>query len=473
MMEEKEKKRMMSLTGRLTLQVIGIVLLSSLIIAFIFTLAFSTSFNHFLIDNEDQKINRIIDDINIFIQHEGIEMTRSEKDFQLNSFVQGADINVTIMDNDSRILATYNGLKSPSGANLRIEEKYLLPPPGKNGEQVLPAQYVGKMWLTHDPQSPNNREFMKEFLLSALGPLFFTAILFILLAIYMAYRLSKSITGPIESLSNYVARLRQGDYHAKSPASSISEFSSLSNNLEVLSNTLSRQEETRLEYAQDISHELRTPLTNLSLHIEAMEDGVIAPDEKALSVLKSNVNQLTSIINRLRKTFQEASYTASVDFQLLDLSAKTNRLLDAIEPMVEKKHASIERNIEPDLTLTTDERLYSQIFNNLLSNANKAIAERGIIKIFLFQQKNQIILKVEDNGVGIKKEALPHIFDRFYRVDSSRNRALGGQGLGLSITKNYVNLLGGEIFVSSEEGLGSIFTVSFEKKSPSLTDTIG
>ncbi len=463
----------MSLTGRMTLQVIGIILLSSLIIAFIFTLSFSTAFNRFLIDNEDQKINRIIDNINDFIQRQGIEVTQIDKNFQLNSFVQGADINVTIMDNDSHILASYRGLKSPSGSSLRIEEKNLLAPPDKNGNQVYPPQYAGKMWITQDTQNSSNREFMKEFLLSALGPLFFTAILFILLAIYMSYRLSKSITGPVEGLSDYIAQLRQGNYHAQSSASPISEFTSLSDNLTVLRDTLASQEETRLEYAQDISHELRTPLTNLSLHIEAMEDGVIAPDEKALAVLKSNVNQLTSIINRLRKTFQEASYTASIDLQPLDISAKTSRLLDALEPMVEKKHARIERNIEPKLSLITDERLYSQVFNNLLSNAIKAISEGGFIKVSLSKQKNQIYLTVEDNGVGIKKESLPHIFDRFYRVDSSRNRALGGQGLGLSITKNYVHLLGGEISVESEEGVGTTFTVAFEKKTPPLTDTIG
>ena len=178
--------------------------------------------------------------------------------------------------------------------------------------------------------------------------------------------------------------------------------------------------------------------------------------------MDANIDQLTLLVERLKKTFHDASLIASEDIQDVDVSALIARILDGFEPLIAQRHGQFERAISPDLHLDTDSRLFSQVLSNLLSNAIKAIEPEGTVRVALAREGKNLILIVADNGVGIDPQALPHIFDRFYRVDSSRNRKVGGQGLGLAITKSIVQQLGGRIEVASRVGKGTTFRVLFQ-----------
>lgn len=229
--------------------------------------------------------------------------------------------------------------------------------------------------------------------------------------------------------------------------------------MQYLASSLRQQENARRSYAQDISHELRTPLTNMQLHVEAMKDGIIPSDEKNWEQIEANIAQLTLLVERLKNTFREASLVAAEEIRFIDCSALTERVVDSFEPRIAQKNGVFVRAIDPAISLQTDERLYSQILSNLLSNAIKAINPEGQIRVALNSDRKYVVLTVTDNGIGIPSKDLAHLFDRFYRVDSSRNRSAGGQGLGLAITRNIVQQLGGHIEVTSKVGKGTTFRV--------------
>ena len=441
----------MKLRTRMTLQV-GAVILSAIIILSIgMMIVFSSTFENYLRNFQSEKMHSIITDLSEIIREENIDLASSEFHDRLDYYARDTNINISILDRSSRIVATYSGLKKQTSPAIRIEEYQLI------DSQRNP---LGSMLVTYDSQDPEVEVAVNTFRAKSLGSMAALLLGYAILSGVLGYSMSRTVTTPIESLTKKTNELRKKNYKTTFDSSNITEIQELSANLQFLANTLDQQEEARQNYAQDISHELRTPLTNLQLHLDAMEDGVIATDQDSIQSLRSNVNQLTSIVERLRSTFADASMISNAKWENANLSMLLNEWIDGFEPMIAKKNASFQRVIEKDVNLKTDPKLVRLVVSNLISNAIKAIDTKGIVRVILTHTRNEVLLTVADNGVGLSSDEIKHLFDRFYRVDSSRNRQLGGQGLGLAITRNIVTQLGGRIHVTSEEGKGTTFHIT-------------
>ncbi|MDD7593696.1 MAG: ATP-binding protein [Peptoniphilaceae bacterium] len=440
----------MKFKTRLTLSVMVIVLVTMTVIAFGMQRTYSDSFSDYLAREEESRLKRIVDDIGTIARTEAIDLTSPALNTQLQVYARDSNINITIMDLESSIVANYRGLKPNDDADIQVDQYRLI-----NGS----GAFIGSMLVTYDRSNPALAETLKTFQSNSLRSTIFGLAAFVVIAFLLSSFVSKQITDPIAELGAATEAIRQQNYNVSIPDSDIQEIQMLAANVQYLASSLRQQDAARRSYAQDISHELRTPLTNLQLHIEAMRDGVLPVDEKNLDVLDANIAQLTLLVERLKNTFREASLVAAEDIHEADLSHLTHRILDSFEPRVLEKEASLTRDIEADIRLQTDERLYSQVLANLLSNAAKAIDREGHISVHLASDKRFVTLRVVDDGVGIDSKDIAHLFDRFYRVDSSRNRVNGGQGLGLSITKNIVQQLGGRIDVTSKLGKGTAFRV--------------
>lgn len=441
----------MKLRTRMTLQV-GAVILSAIIILSIgMMIVFSSTFENYLRNFQSEKMHSIITDLSEIIREENIDLASSEFHDRLDYYARDTNINISILDRSSRIVATYSGLKKQTSPAIRIEEYQLI------DSQRNP---LGSMLVTYDSQDPEVEVAVNTFRAKSLGSMVALLLGYAILSGVLGYSMSRTVTTPIESLTKKTNELRKKNYKTTFDSSNITEIQELSANLQFLANTLDQQEEARQNYAQDISHELRTPLTNLQLHLDAMEDGVIATDQDSIQSLRSNVNQLTSIVERLRSTFADASMISNAKWENANLSMLLNEWIDGFEPMIAKKNASFQRVIEKNVNLKTDPKLVRLVVSNLISNAIKAIDTKGIVRVILTHTRNEVLLTVADNGVGLSSDEIKHLFDRFYRVDSSRNRQLGGQGLGLAITRNIVTQLGGRIHVTSRVGKGATFRVS-------------
>lgn len=279
----------------------------------------------------------------------------------------------------------------------------------------------------------------------------------------IAIILSTNISKPIISIDESTVAIKEGNYDVIVEDSDILEIESLRDNINYLSSNLKKQESIRKQYAQDISHELRTPLTNLKLYIEALRDGVVEADPATLDILSNEIVRLEGLVVGLKNTFDENVSYAILSKSDVDITELIENIAGSFLAKARLNNISIKTHLDKDVVYNTDRDKLSQIIQNLVSNAIKAIGKDGEIDIYLRESEKEITINVIDTGIGIKEDDIQRIFERFYRVDDSRNTKENGVGLGLAITKNFVEALSGKIKVKSKLGEGSDFAIIFEK----------
>ena len=230
----------------------------------------------------------------------------------------------------------------------------------------------------------------------------------------------------------------------------------------------------RRQFVSNVSHELRTPLTSMRSYIEALNDGAWKDPEVAPSFLKvtqDETDRMIRMINDLLSLSRMDSGTVKLDFELVNLNELFNYILNRFDMMLKKdnndtretksKNYTIKRDFtKRDLWVEIDTDKFIQVVDNIMNNAIKYSPDGGVITCRLLETHNHVILSITDQGLGIPRKDLGHIFDRFFRVDKARSRAQGGTGLGLAISKEVIEMHHGKIWVDSIEGKGSTFYIS-------------
>ncbi|WP_461244095.1 cell wall metabolism sensor histidine kinase WalK [Secundilactobacillus muriivasis] len=231
-------------------------------------------------------------------------------------------------------------------------------------------------------------------------------------------------------------------------------------------------DQDRKQFVSNVSHELRTPLTSVRSYIEALSDGAwqdpeIAP--KFLKVTQEETDRMIRMINDLLTLSRMDSGTQKLNLELVNLNELFNYVLNRFDMIIDSneqndrsdKHYTIKREFtKRDLWVEIDTDRFTQVLDNIMNNAIKYSPDGGIVTCRLIETHNNVILSIADQGLGIPRADIPHVFDRFYRVDKARSRAQGGTGLGLAISKEVIQSLGGKIWVESREGHGSTFYIS-------------
>lgn len=241
----------------------------------------------------------------------------------------------------------------------------------------------------------------------------------------------------------------------------------------VLHDVTSQQEEERerKEFVSNVSHELRTPLTSVKSYVEALSDGAINDPELAprfLGVVSDETERMIRMINDLLSLSRMDSGTAKLNLEYVNINELFNHILNRFDMIIkneaadpsQKKYTIVRYFTKKDLWVEIDTDKFTQVVDNIMNNAVKYSPDGGVITARLLETHNHVILSISDQGLGIPRKDLGHIFDRFFRVDKDRSRKQGGTGLGLTISKEVVNLLGGQIWVDSVEGKGSTFYIS-------------
>ncbi len=214
-------------------------------------------------------------------------------------------------------------------------------------------------------------------------------------------------------------------------------------------------------FTADASHELRTPLTALRGELEATAEYSQLPREarETIGSALEETERLSKIVQGLLAVSRLDAGEAEMEKVSLDLSELASSTAEQMRLLAEDKNISLSCNAPEPVMIEGDRARMKQVVVNLLDNAINYTSPGGTVRLAVRMAGDRAILEVEDNGVGISKEALPHIFERFYRVDKARSRQLGGAGLGLSIVQAICTAHGGEVLVDSAEGRGSKFTV--------------
>ncbi|MDQ3507103.1 MAG: cell wall metabolism sensor histidine kinase WalK [Actinomycetota bacterium] len=224
-------------------------------------------------------------------------------------------------------------------------------------------------------------------------------------------------------------------------------------------------ERSKTAFLSDVSHELRTPLTTIQSAVsllERAEERLDPLEHRALELAEGELVRIRGMVEELLTLAQMDSWQYSLKLETTELARIIENAIDSVE--VKAGRFGIEIQLyDTAVQCTCDTQKLSQVFLNLLDNAVKYSEPGAKVDITVGEDKNEHIVRIKDTGVGIPEADLPHLFERFYRVDKNRSRSTGGSGLGLAISKQIVELHGGGISVASEVGIGTTFTVRLPK----------
>ena len=226
-----------------------------------------------------------------------------------------------------------------------------------------------------------------------------------------------------------------------------------------------KEERERRLFVSNVSHELRTPLTSVKSYLEALDEGAlsepVAPD--FIKVSLGETNRMMRMVTDLLHLSRIDNATTHLDVELINFTAFITFILNRFDKMrgsdEEKKYELVRDYPITSVWIEIDTDKMTQVIDNILNNAIKYSPDGGKITVTMKTTDDQMILSISDQGLGIPKQDLPRIFDRFYRVDRARSRAQGGTGLGLSIAKEIIKQHKGFIWAKSEYGKGSTFTI--------------
>jgi heavy metal sensor kinase len=283
-------------------------------------------------------------------------------------------------------------------------------------------------------------------------------------AVIGGYLLMRNALKPLDQIAAGAERITSRNLKERMPVAKTGD------ELEQLSTSLNRMI-ARLEdafhhinrFSADASHELRTPLTIMRGELEAVvQEPSLRSDirDQVASVLEET-QRLSKVVDQLLAVSRLDAGEAVMDRTRFDLSETTRTTLEHMRLLAEEKNIAVSLHAIDKVEIDGDRSRVKQVLVNLLDNAIKYTPKSGSVEVAVFAKEKTAVLEVRDSGIGIPSEALPHVFDRFYRSDKARSRQFGGAGLGLSIVKSICTAHGGQVTVQSHDGNGTTFRVEF------------
>lgn len=280
----------------------------------------------------------------------------------------------------------------------------------------------------------------------------------ILLVLLVALWQSRSIVQPLREMADASRLLAKGDYNQRVKVQRNDELGDMANAFNQMAFDLSQQSELRRQMMADVAHELRTPLSVLRIDLESMEDGLMVASPENVRALQGEVSYLSNLVDDLRMLSLADAGDLKIEKNPVELNSLVREMVERQQNAArERKIIMTARYTENDIFVRGDSQRLSQVMVNLLSNAIQHTLPGHEITTKV-EIENQIArVSVTNYGTWIPKEDLERIFDRFYRLERSRNRDQGGSGLGLSIARSLINAHGGKIWAESEQEKSTTF----------------
>ena len=269
-------------------------------------------------------------------------------------------------------------------------------------------------------------------------------------AIILALVLSRMLARPLAEVAAGARRVAEGDYAARVPREGADELVSLADSFNQMAASLEEGERLRRDLIANAAHELRTPLTNLEGYLEALRDGVITVEPGTYDSLLEEVERLARLARSLDALAEGDRATHPTTPIELDLAIQLAAAAELARPTFESKGIDLLRAWPESLPARADPDQLAQVLANLLQNAVRYTPPGGRVTLTAEARPDTLLVSVVNTGEGIPAADLPHVFERFYRVEKSRDRARGGAGIGLAIVKQLVEGWGGRVGAESE-----------------------
>ena len=288
------------------------------------------------------------------------------------------------------------------------------------------------------------------------------------LACVIGYFVSRNIARPIQRITSTAKQIRNGDLTARSGVTGTDEIGQLGETFDDMATTIERDLKLEHRLTGDVAHELRTPLMALQATIEAMQDGVLPADDEHFETIAGEVRRLSRLIDAMLRLSRLENGTTQVKVERTDMAYLVKSLVSAQHQLFHEKglHLRFVDETHGDLYADVDPDLIREAIVNLMSNAMRYTNPDGWVKVSLRPDHSDVLISVQDTGIGIAKEDIPQTFSRFWRSDVSRERVSGGLGVGLAITKEIIDRHNGTILVESELGKGTTFTLRIPQRRP-------
>lgn len=378
-----------------------------------------------------------------------IKVTDKEGHTVWDATIHNSGLCSQMLDHMSRNMAS----RYPDFQGKYVESSYrMILDPSQTGNVYI--GYYGPFYFTDNELAFINT-LNKILVLVAL----FSLLLALLAGTFTAKRFSKPISEAVAT----AREIGRGNYNIRiDEKSNTEEIDELTATINDLAQNLNRQEKLRRRLTGDMAHELRTPMATLQSHMEAMIDGIWEADSARLKSCHDEIVRINRMVGDLENLARYESESLVLNKGNFDLTELLQTIINNFQAEFHKKnvHLGIKGETCP---IFADRDKIAQLIINLLSNALKYSLNGGKVEVTARLLQEQAELKIRDNGIGIDPEDLPHIFERFYRADKSRNRITGGSGVGLAIAKAIAEAHGGQISVTSAVNKGTEFTVSLPR----------
>jgi two-component system, OmpR family, sensor histidine kinase BaeS len=270
--------------------------------------------------------------------------------------------------------------------------------------------------------------------------------------VVMAVLLGRRLARPLAEIGSAARAVAAGDYRVRVPRRGPEEIASLADSFNQMAASLEEQERMRREFIANAAHELRTPLTNLQGYLEAMRDGVIPADRSTFDSLWDEAERLVRLAASL-DTLAEGDAGRDQAIQAeVDMAAAIRTAVDLATPGFERAGLAVQLELPERLPARANPDALAQVLGNLLQNATRYTPRGGRVAIRAERRPDDVLVSVSNSGDGIPADEIAHVFERFYRVDKSRDRVHGGAGIGLSIVQQLIEAAGGRVGAESSEG---------------------
>ncbi|PEJ04087.1 sensor histidine kinase [Bacillus wiedmannii] len=384
-----------------------------------------------------------------------------------SELIANSDIAIILTDNNGKIISTSEPVTKVMQKQLTCKTE-----PIPKGGLIVEKNWKKSKFIT--TVSPLNTEefqgklymllktsFLENMLLKLMNQFLIISVVTIILTTISVFVFSRVITEPLIKMKRATEKMSKLNTPIQLGIKRNDELGSLAKTIEDLSSELTYMKKERNEFLASVAHELLTPLTYMKGYAKVAKRDSLTKEEREeyLQIIEDETDSVTDLVQDLFMLVQLEQHQFVIKKQKVILQPFLERMVEKTKTTLTNKQMQLHVYCKDDLEVCIDERRMEQVMLNLLHNAYQHSPENTTITIRVLTETDSFIISVADEGEGIPEEDIPHIFDRFYRVDKSRTRATGGKGIGLAVAKEIVELHNGSILVTSQLGVGTNFII--------------
>ncbi|WP_449603382.1 sensor histidine kinase [Paenibacillus sp. Marseille-Q9583] len=438
------------MSRKLLISHVGVALAALLSIVLLVNLVMNISFNQYQKNQQQTEIQSLLDDLeDAYNVSTGQWNTNVWMTISHQAMI--SDYMVRVYDKDSRLIWDTNQMGRQIQVNSQSAQETIKKTIVKGNQQVGTLEFLP----VKETSQSLNQKFLRMF-----NTLLWAAMILVIVGTYLFSRyMAKSISQPLLEIKDIASKMREGDLSSRvEMLNQNTEIDDVGRTLNHLADGLEKQDQLRKSLTADVAHELRTPLTTIQSHLEAFQDGIWEPTPDKLQVCHDQVLRLVRLISDLENLAAVENPMVQLMTEIVSLNEIVGESLNTVSSQFGQERLSAALISKSDVWITGDRARLLQVFVNLISNAFKYTSS-GSVHIEVLKEKAEGVVIVSDTGMGISKDELPYIFERFYRGEKSRNRKTGGAGIGLAVVKAIVDAHAGTIHVESEIEKGTTVRV--------------